>query len=111
MEFLPTGLGESPPVGYSLLDGQNLDHAARHAFGYTFPDFDPVALAAAISKAQGPISSPTSADEAPRSTPVLVCRNKVIRLPDGTEHSYLSGEEKGIDIRIAIDVIGLDWIG
>ena len=36
-------------------------------------------------------------------------RNKVVRLPDGTEHSYLTGEEKGIDVRIAIDVIGLAW--
>ena len=32
-------------------------------------------------------------------------RNRVIRLPDGTEHAYLAGEEKGIDVRIAIDVI------
>jgi hypothetical protein len=28
-----------------------------------------------------------------------------VRLPDGTEHTYLAGEEKGIDVRIAIDVI------
>ena len=39
----------------------------------------------------------------------LVYRNKVVRLPGGAEHSYLSGEEKGIDVRIAIDVIGLAW--
>ena len=42
----------------------------------------------------------------PRS---LVYRNKIVRLPDGTEYSYLSGEEKGIDVRVAIDVIGLAW--
>jgi hypothetical protein len=32
-------------------------------------------------------------------------RNQRIKLPDGTEHTFLVGEEKGIDIRIAIDVI------
>jgi len=34
-------------------------------------------------------------------------RTKVVRLPDGTEKTYLSGEEKGIDVRIAIDLIRL----
>ena len=28
-------------------------------------------------------------------------------LPDGTQHSFLAGEEKGIDVRIALDVIAL----
>lgn len=28
-------------------------------------------------------------------------------MPDGTEKTYLSGEEKGIDVRIAIDLIRL----
>lgn len=32
-------------------------------------------------------------------------RNKIVTLPDGREYSILSGEEKGIDVRIAIDVI------
>ena len=34
-------------------------------------------------------------------------RNKVVRLPDGTTHAFLDGEEKGIDVRLAIDVIRL----
>jgi hypothetical protein len=34
-------------------------------------------------------------------------RNQVVKLPDGTLHSFLHGEEKGIDVRIALDVIGL----
>lgn len=34
-------------------------------------------------------------------------RNKQIRLPDGTTHSFLDGDEKGIDVRIALDVISL----
>lgn len=32
-------------------------------------------------------------------------RNKVVRLVDGTEHTVLTGEEKGIDVRIALDVV------
>ena len=34
-------------------------------------------------------------------------RNQTVRLPDGTEHTVLVGEEKGIDVRIALDVIRL----
>ena len=34
-------------------------------------------------------------------------RNKVVHLPNGSTHTFLSGEEKGIDVRIAIDVIRL----
>lgn len=34
-------------------------------------------------------------------------RNKVIRLPDGKTHTFLDGDEKGIDVRIALDVIRL----
>lgn len=36
---------------------------------------------------------------------LLRYRNKRVKLPDGTFHSYLAGEEKGIDVRIALDVI------
>ncbi len=32
-------------------------------------------------------------------------RNQRVRLPDGSEHTFLTGEEKGIDVRIALDVI------
>jgi hypothetical protein len=32
-------------------------------------------------------------------------RNKTVRLPDGTTHTFLAGEEKGVDVRIALDVI------
>ena len=34
-------------------------------------------------------------------------RNKRILLPDGSEHAYRAGEEKGIDVRVALDVIRL----
>ncbi len=29
----------------------------------------------------------------------------MLRLPDGSPHSFLSGEEKGIDIRLALDAV------
>jgi len=32
-------------------------------------------------------------------------RNKRVKLPDGNEHTFLTGEEKGIDVRIALDII------
>ena len=32
-------------------------------------------------------------------------RARVVKLPDGSEFSFLAGEEKGIDVRIAVDVI------
>jgi hypothetical protein len=34
-------------------------------------------------------------------------RNKIVKLPNGSTHAFLTGEEKGIDVRIAIDVIRL----
>ena len=40
----------------------------------------------------------------------LVYRNQTIKLPDGTQHTSLVASEKGIDIRLALDIIrmGLD---
>jgi hypothetical protein len=34
-------------------------------------------------------------------------RNRTVRLSDGSEHTFLVGEEKGIDVRLALDVIRL----
>jgi hypothetical protein len=103
----------------------------REAFGYTYPNFDLPALANAICRPRGwQLASvrfytgvPDKVDDAfwnhfwagklavmgrqkvaVFSRP-LRYRNKRVRLPDGTEHAYLSGEEKGIDVRIALDVI------
>lgn len=119
----------------AFFDGQNLFHAARTAFGYTYPNYDPLTLAAAVADAHRWTLSetrfytgvPSIEDDrfwnqfwtnklawlGRRGATVysrsLVYRNRVIRLPDGSEHSYLSGEEKGIDVRIAIDVSSLAW--
>lgn len=117
----------------SFFDGQNLFHCAKAAFGYTYPNYDPVALAHAVCAARGWKSEqvrfytgvPDAADnpfwnhfwiakgaQMGREgvhvfTRPLRYRNKQIRLPDGSIHSFLDGDEKGIDVRIAIDVIRL----
>ncbi len=36
-----------------FVDGQNLYHAAKGAYGYTYPNYDISKLAAAICEAQG----------------------------------------------------------
>lgn len=117
----------------AFLDGQNLFHAAREAFGYTYPNYDVSALAEQVCAGQGwelaqvrfYTGIPNSGDN-PRwhhfwthklaaigrqgvvvySRP-LRYRNRSVALPDGTRHSFRTGEEKGIDVRIALDVIAL----
>jgi uncharacterized LabA/DUF88 family protein len=114
-----------------FVDGQNLYYSVREAFGYTYPNYDVLALARAVCEKQGwdleqarfytgiPQPSDNAFWNAFWAAKLLVMsrqgvvtfsrplryHNKIIRLPDGTEHSVLTGEEKGIDVRIAIDVI------
>jgi len=124
-----------PTVKHAIafLDGQNLFHAARESFGYSFPNYDARKLAEVISTAQGWILAqtrfytgvPDPADDPKwhhfwaRKLAVmgrehvhvysrsLRYRNRIVTLPDKSTHTYLTGEEKGIDIRIALDVIRL----
>jgi hypothetical protein len=117
----------------AFFDGQNPFHCAKAAFGYTYPNYDPVALANAVCSQQKwrnegvrfytgvPDASDTpfwnhfwiaKGAQMGRQgvyvyTRPLRYRNKQIRLPDGTVHSFLDGDEKGIDVRIALDVIRL----
>mgnify|MGYP000252062465 FL=1 len=117
----------------AFFDGQNLFHTAREAFGYTYPNYDPHCLAKTICQSKNwqltqirfYTGVPDPADDrfwyefwsaklgamgrqgiVVYSRP-LRYRNQRIKLPDGTEHTFLAGEEKGIDVRIAIDVIRL----
>ncbi len=117
----------------AFIDGQNLYHMARQAFGYTYPNYDVQKLAQAICTLKGwnldrvcfYTGVPDATDNAfwngfwkkkllgmsRRGISVysrsLVYRNKVVTLPDGTTHSFLTGEEKGIDVRLALDVLDL----
>lgn len=117
----------------TFVDGQNLFHAARESFGYTYPNYDVAALSELICRAQGwkltqvrfytgvpdPADDPLWHQFWSAKLGVMgrqgVCifsrslryRNRVVTLPDGTTHTFLAGEEKGIDVRIALDVIGM----
>jgi uncharacterized LabA/DUF88 family protein len=117
----------------AFLDGQNLFYAAREAFGHRYPNYDPKKLATAICEAQGwslqqvrfYTGVPDAQDDAfwnqfwtnklaqmgrqrvyAYARP-LRYRNHTVTLPDGTRHTYLAGHEKGTDIRLALDVVGL----
>lgn len=115
----------------SFFDGQNLFHSAKRAFGYTYPNYDPVALSQHICNDHGwqlhgvrfYTGVPDASDQplwnhfwtakgaqmgregVVMCTRRLMYRNKTIKLPDGSTHSFLSGDEKSIDVRIAIDMI------
>ena len=117
----------------AFIDGQNLFHHAREAFGYHYPNYDIQKICDCICKAQAwnlvgirfYTGVPDVGDNAFWNTfwtkklaamgkvgikvysRPLRYRNKTVKLPNGTVHSFLHGEEKGIDVRIAIDVIGL----
>jgi len=117
----------------AFFDGQNVFHSARESFGYTFPNYDVVALASRIAAGQGWQLSqarfytgiPDASDNpfwnhfwthklamlgrqgAVTFSRFLRYRNHPVTLPDGTERNVLVGEEKGIDVRIAIDVINM----
>jgi uncharacterized LabA/DUF88 family protein len=117
----------------AFIDGQNLFHAARAAFGHTYPNFDVTALARALCRCQGwqlqQVRFYTGIPE-PADDPFwnrfwsaklgamghqgvhvfsrpLRYRTKPVTLPDGSTHSILTAEEKGIDVRIALDIVRL----
>lgn len=126
-------MAAEPPVkrAVAFIDGQNLFHGVKSAFGYTYPNYDVAALAAAICAGKGwqvqqvrfYTGVPDARDNAfwnafwakkllamsraglwtfSRS---LRYRNQTVKLPDGTTHAFLAAEEKGVDVRIALDVI------
>jgi uncharacterized LabA/DUF88 family protein len=115
----------------AFVDGQNLFHQARNAFGYTYPNYDVQKLADAVCAPRGWLLEgvqfytgvPSAADNAfwhgfwsnklammgrrrvvVYSRP-LVYRTKTIDVPGFGPHSFLSGEEKGIDVRLALDTL------
>ena len=117
----------------AFVDGQNLFYAVKHAFGYPFPNYDIPALATAICLRQGwephgvrfytgipsrldnpPWNHFWSAKLARMGTRGVVTysrdlkyRNQTVKLPDGATTTVLVGQEKGIDIRLALDMVRL----
>lgn len=117
----------------TFIDGQNLFYAAKEASGHTFPNYDVKALSAAVcrqcdctlTQVRFYTGIPDASDDAAKNhfwsgkmavmgkqgiqifSRPLRYRNKTFRLPDGSTQSFLAGEEKGIDVRIALDIIRL----
>lgn len=118
---------------YAFVDGQNLFYAAKKAFGYPYPNYEPKNLAASIASARGWTLVETffysgipdatdnpfwnhfwSAKLAVMGTRgintfsrSLRYRNQTIQLPDRSVTTILVGQEKGVDIRIALDMVRL----
>lgn len=122
-----------PLKAVCFFDGQNLFHSAKSAFGYNFPNFDPMALAKLVCQkkswelveARFYTGVPDAGDKPFWNhfwtakgaqmgregvhvfTRPLRYRNKTFNLPDGSQHTVLDGDEKGIDVRLALDIISL----
>jgi len=115
----------------AFVDGQSLFHAARQAFGRTEPDYDPAALASLVAQRTAwrleSVRFYTGVPDAVRrpfwhrywrakliameSSGVIVVqrplryRRRLVALPDGSTVEAEVGEEKGIDLRIALDAM------
>ena len=124
-----------PPIKRTVtfIDAQNLFYAAKEAFGYRHPNFDPLKVARAVCdrqvwslvKTRLYTGVPAQADQPFWNhfwtarlaqmgregvwtySRALRYRNQTIRLADGQEHTILVGQEKGIDIRLALDIVRL----
>jgi uncharacterized LabA/DUF88 family protein len=116
-----------------FVDGQNLFYGAREAFGYHYPNYDILKLAQLVCQPQHwnlaqvrfYTGVPDPADDPSKSrfwsnklasmgrqgivvySRALRYRNKTVKIAGGATHTFLHGEEKGIDVRIALDVIGM----
>lgn len=123
----------TPARAIVFVDGQNLFHSAQRAFGITYPNYNVTALAEALCKQQGwkltqirfYTGIPSINDNehwhnfwkkkllhmTRQGTYVysrlLQYRKREVVLDNGAKNSVLIGEEKGIDVRIAVDVIRL----
>lgn len=117
----------------AFIDGQNLFRCAKNTFGYSYPNYNVKALATEVCNQQGwqlhqvrfytgipdPKRDPDrnmfwvrklSAMQRQKivtfTRPMRYC-TKTVRLNDGSKHLYDTADEKGIDVRIAIDLIRL----
>jgi uncharacterized LabA/DUF88 family protein len=118
----------------AFFDGQNLFHAAKDAFGSSHPDYDPLKLAQAVCQGVpswelAGVRFYTGLHDASVDpfwhrfwtrklailgtrgvhifTRPLRYRNQTIVLRDGSTTTALVGSEKGVDVRIALDIVRL----
>ena len=123
--------GSAPHRAIAFFDGQNLFAAARDAFGFTTPSYGVPRLAQAIALQRGWdlietrfYTGMSNRQESPRlhhhwtlrlrrmrAEGVVVTarplrrRRRRARLDDGETVQFTVFEEKGIDVRIALDVV------
>lgn len=116
---------------FAFFDGQNLFHHAKTAFGYPFPNYDPKKLAERICADKGwqlteihfYTGVPSNIDKpfwnhfwsakmavmgtrgVKTFTRPLRYRNQTIVLTNGSTTVASVGQEKGIDVRIALDIV------
>lgn len=115
----------------AFFDGQNLFNAAKEAFGYPYPNYDPLRLAQTICTQQkwglsgvyfytsipDPVIDPKRQHFWAAKLAIMGTRgvhsftrpiryqNEIIRLPNGSITTKPVGREKGIDVRIALDIV------
>ncbi len=128
-------MAEEPEIKYAVgfVDGQNLYRHAKDAFGHHHPNYDPQKLHAAVCAAHG--WTPTlvrfytgvpSAEQSEmwsgywsnrvlalnRAGVVVTTRpiryhRQEIELDDGSTQEVTTPQEKGIDVRLALDIVHL----
>ncbi len=122
-----------PKRTHAFVDGQALFHAAKLAFGYHYPNYDALLLAQSVCRARGwtltrtyfytgvpdAIDKPFwnhfwTAKLALLGTRGVITfsrslryQERSIQLPDGRTVTGRIGQEKGIDVRLALDVVRL----
>jgi uncharacterized LabA/DUF88 family protein len=118
----------------AFFDGQNLFYSAKNAFGYKWANYDPIKLSQSLCGSYGWTLTQTrfyTGIHTPQrdsflhgfwknklavlgrqrdvhifSRP-LRYRQKTIELQDGSIQTFETAEEKGVDVRIALDLIRL----
>ena len=114
-----------------FIDGQNLFHSIKEAFGYSYPNYDIHRLADEVCRAQNwkleairfYTGIPDLSDNPAWHnfwmsklsimgrqgikvfTRPLRYQAQAVRMPNGKLHTFLTGQEKGIDVRIALDIV------
>ncbi len=109
----------------AFIDGQNLFYAAKESFGYSYPNYDPKKLAEVVCEQQGWTLTETrfytgvpASSEKPQwhefwanklrsmsRNGVQVYSRELTYKPVPGSPGKVIGDEKGIDIRIALDVM------
>ena len=122
-----------PPVKYAMafFDGQNLYRHAKDAFGHHHPNYDPVKLHAAVCAAHGwtpnlvrfytgvpsrqispmwagywsnRVIALKRAGVAVTTRPIRY-HTEVVKGADGIETPVTTPQEKGVDVRLALDLV------